>query len=352
MLLVAIMVPEKSDSISIQIEPIAKGVTPFDVIQSIATVELPYSVIRQILAESKLPVLDGPLFKVESPQYKLQLGFTQNVLYLSRNNEQVEAPVNSSDFVQCYVTWQPTELRLTVLDRSFGVAIDSGADPDEEIEKRTRTVTTPATLPPNSLVEWARSQLLVPTQTYKTIEYFFQEVVFALQSIQDKVDKINNLYRAFWNFKYGPHGKIVERLPKQEIDIHPTFRGLLSDIAIEKNFKISPDYEIGGGALDFLITGIIDPGYIGSVCVEFKNAHNSSLKDGLLKQLPAYMQAEGCDLGVFCVLWFKGIDFAEPSYSNEVDLKLMLEREADAAGLTGIRVMIFNLSRPEAPSRL
>lgn len=166
------------------------------------------------------------------------------------------------------------------------------------------------------------------------------------------MNRINNLYTAFWNFSYGPDHKIIARLPKQEPHIHPVIQGLLSDIAIAKSFRISSEYEIAGGDLDFLISGVLDTGTTKSVCIEFKNAHNPRLSHGLLKQLPDYMRAEGCDFGVYCVLWFKGADFGEPKHLDEINLKLSLEREASSAGLLSIRIMIFDLSRPTPPSRL
>jgi hypothetical protein len=332
----------RGDSVSIEIAPALqeKGMTPFDVMQSVATVEF---ITRP---------LPGLMFKLESPSYNLALGFTRENLYLVRNSARLELPVNITETAHYFVMWQPTELRVVGLDRTFGEALDSGANTAQEIERRSASCVTPATLPPNSLIEWARERLLLPIKTYRSIADFNQEVVFSLQSIQDKVNAINNLYTAFWNFSYGPEGKISARAPKQEPHIHPIIHGLLRDIAIAKSFKISSEYEIAGGDLDFLISGVLDTGKTKSVCIEFKNAHNPRLSPGLLKQLPSYMRAEGCDFGVYCVLWFKGADFAEPEHSDEIDLKLSLEREASSAGLLSIRVMIFDLSRPTPPSRL
>ena len=112
--------------------------------------------------------------------------------------------------------WQPTELRLIVLDRVFREAVDSSADATVVMERRTNSISTPATLPPPSLVDWARAQLIVQKQMHKSIADLYQQVVFSLQSIQDKISRINSLSAsAFWDFTYGPHGKIIERLPKK-----------------------------------------------------------------------------------------------------------------------------------------
>jgi len=333
----------RGDSVSIEIAPLLQeqGMTPFDVMQSVATAEF---ILR--------PSLGGWLFKLKSPRYNFELGFMRDTLYLVRNSARLERAVNMNEFAHYFVMWQPTELRVVVLDRTYGEAIASGADITQEIEHRSSRCATPATLPPNSLIEWARERLLLPIKTYKSVGDFNSEVVFSLQSIPDKVNAINDLYTAFWNFTYGPQGKIIARLPRQEPHIHPIIHGLLRDIAIAKSFNISSEYEIAGGDLDFLISGVLDTGKMKSVCVEFKNAHNPRLRHGLLKQLPKYMRAEGCDFGVYCVLWFKGDDFGEPKFPNEIELKLSLEREASSAGLSGIRVMIFDLSRPTPPSKL
>lgn len=104
--------------------------------------------------------------------------------------------------------------------------------------------------------------------------------------------------------------------------------------------------------MDFLISGYLKTGEIANVCVEFKHAHSPDLEDGLLKQLPAYMRAKGCNFGLYCVMFFKGPYFTEPRKHDLRNIDLFLNRLASSAGLSNIRILIFDFSRPKPPSQL
>ena len=107
----------------------------------------------------------GILFKVLSPDYYLEVGFTSDSFYIARNNKKLEMPIEAdkqSGYAMCSASWLPTELRLMVLDKSYGEAVDSGADAIAEINSRTNVLHTRPTFPPNSLMTWARKQAIVP----------------------------------------------------------------------------------------------------------------------------------------------------------------------------------------------
>jgi len=295
----------------------------------------------------------GYLFKVVSPDYYLEVGFTKTNFYIARNDRKLEIPLEpykQSGYVNCYALWQPTELSLLILDKSYDEAVSSGADAINEIEKRKKILRTPPTLPPNSLIDWARRKAIAPMITYDSLSHFYQEVVFALQSIPDKVATVG-MYNAFWDITYEG-SRIISRKPKREPDILPIIHGLLFDIATAKNFLVSPEHQIGGGRLDFLISGHLKTGEFANVCVEFKHAHSPDLKDGLLKQLPAYMRAKGCNFGLYCVMFFKGPYFMEPRKYDLRNIDLFLNGLASSAGLSNIRILIFDFSRPKPPSQL
>lgn len=177
----------------------------------------------------------------------------------------------------------------------------------------------------------------------------YQHVASALDRIPDKVTT-TGMWSAFWNNVYeGP--KLKSRTPKHETEIHPTIHALLFEIAIAQNFEVSPEYHIAGGRLDFLITAPLFSGETVPVCVEFKHAHSEDLFHGLCEQLPAYMQAKGSDFGIYCVTYFKGRDFGKPEKYDEQSLRMDLELARRQAGLDRIAIRIFDLSRPEPPSK-
>jgi hypothetical protein len=126
---------------------------------------------------------------------------------------------------------------------------------------------------------------------------------------------------------------------------------MLSDIALVQNLEVSREYPTAGGQLDFLFTAPLRTGQIIPVCVEFKHAHSSDLLHGLLVQLPAYMQAKGSDFGIYCVTYFKGRDFGEPAEYDKHSLRMALELKRRSAGLDRISILIFDLARPEPPSK-
>lgn len=335
------------NDVIIDITPQIRGhVTPRDLIEANGTLTF-------WIESSQFGEKAGYLFKVSCPDYYLEAGFTKTSFYIARNNQKLEMPLEpykQSGYVNCYAIWQPTELSLLILDKSYDKAVSSGADAINEIEKRKKILRTPPTLPPNSLIDWARRKAIAPTITYDSLSHFYQEVAFALQSIPDKIATVG-MYNAFWDITYEG-SRIVLRKPKREPDILPIIHGLLFDIATAKNFQVSPEHQIGGGQLDFLISGCLKTGEIANVCVEFKHAHSSDLEDGLLKQLPAYMRAKGCNFGLYCVMFFKGPYFTEPRKHDLRNIDLFLNGLASSAGLSNIRILIFDLSRPKPPSQL
>lgn len=342
-----LMSKKDPNNVIIDIAPqIRRYVTPHDLIEANGTLTF-------WINSSQLGERIGYFFKVSSPDYYLEVGFTRTSFYIARNDQRLEMsiePYRQAGNVNCYAMWQPTELSLLILGRSYNEAISSGVDAIGEIERRKKILKTSPTLPPNSLITWARKETIAPTITYDSLSHFYQEVTFALQSIPDKVTTVS-MYNAFWDIIYEG-SRIVSRKPKREQDILPIIHSLLFDIATAKNFEVSPEYQIGGGRLDFLISGHLKTGQIANVCIEFKHAHNPDLKDGLLKQLPSYMRAKGCDYGIYCVMFFKGPYFAEPRKYDLRNIDLFLNGLASSAGLSNIRILIFDFSHPKPPSQL
>lgn len=334
------------DNVSIDIAPqLLKQIIPLDLIVARGTLTFVMNLTQPDLKA-------GLLFRVMSEDYHLEVGFSDKAFYITRSGQRLEYPniLIAPGYAMYFAMWQPTELSLVVLDKSFSEIVSTCTDNTTEVEKRTKRIKTPPVFPPNSLIAWARWHAIAPKVTYESKASFYQEAALALQMIPDKITTAG-MQGAFWDITYEG-SKIVSRKPKREPDITPTLHGLLFDIAVAKNFEITPEYKIGVGKLDFLISGNILLGEKASVCVEFKEAHSPDLQHGLIKQLPEYMRAKGCDFGVYIVLFFKGPYFSEPIRSSIIDIDNALVQWAGDAGLSNIRRMIFDLSHPIPPSRL
>jgi len=335
-------------NVTIDIAPRLRGhVTPRDLIEAITS-------LKFWIDLTQLSKNNGFLFKVAHPDYYLEIGFASDSFYIIRNDQKLNmyiGPDTQIGYAMCVAVWQPTELKLTILDKSYGEAIDSGADAIAEVNNRTKALKTPPTLPPNSLINWARKELIAPVTLYDSASHFYQEATFALQSIPDKAVTAN-IYNIFWDITYKGLLEIAPRKPKKEPDIVSIIHGLLCDVATAKNFEITPQYPLGGGKLDFLISGRLKTGEVANVCVEFKHAHSRKLRDGLLKQLPTYMKNKGCDFGIYCVMFFKGKYFEEPKKYTIETLNSYLHSLWGPAGLSNIRILVFNLSYPIQPSKL
>ena len=299
----------------------------------------------------------GCIFRVASDDYLFECGFTNTEIYLQRNTyrlnyilQPIYRPLGS---VRFFVIWDIFMLKITVLDEGWieANAEMSGKEGIEEIEKRSRVLLTPPTLPPNSLLRWARKQAILPLVTYDTNEHFYGVVATSLENIDDQIQS-TGLTSPFWDITYE-RSHIKARKPKRETDVHPTIQALLYNIAQAKNFEVVREPLIAGGQLDFLISGPVATGGLAHVCVEFKPAHSNDLLDGLLKQLPAYMQAKGCDFGIYAVLYFKGKHFPEPTDFESVGaLELFLMTKAMEAGLSNLRILVIDVSHKKPPSQL
>jgi len=342
----------RTGEVMVQIAPQIRGrITSRDLINANGT--LTFNSNYSEIGEGKA----GFLFKVVNDSYYFEVGFTVTHIYIVRNHDRLELPIQPifkpTGHFFCAVTWSPTELSIILLDESYNDAIsvlDSPIKKEEELERRKKVLKTLATIPPNSLVCWARNRSIAPTDTYESEGDFNEVVTSAIQSVQDKVSTLG-VHNPFWDIFYEG-SKIISRKPKRETDIHPTIHTLLYDISLAKSLQISTEHAIAGGQLDFLISGILSSGQIVNVCIEFKHAHSKDVFSGLLKQLPAYMQAKGCDFGLYCVMWFKGEDFSEPKEYDLHQLEMLLNGSSISAGLSNIRVILLDFSHKKPPSKL
>lgn len=326
-----------NQNVSIRVAPILQGrLSKIDVIG-------PEAHMLHVINYENLS--KGRFFLVTTNSYCLELVMTDDTVVLTRNNIHVItklAPNGSRvGYFLLEVLWTPTKLGVTINDKSG---------------KRENSVVTPTTFPPHILQEWARREALFPTVTYESPTALFEAVLDQLQQLRNKIVNTNAI-NGFWNIGYEGN-TIVFREPKRETDIHPQIRLLLYDIELIKSLQIVPEYPIGTGELDFLITGRITEGQIVNVCLEFKLAHATDLAHGIQKQLPEYMVRRQTDFGIYCVLSF-GEEYPANTRKFEIQgfnsenpaLDFILPIAASHTGLPYLRSIIFDLSRRTVPSK-
>lgn len=343
---------DPTQDVTVAIAPQLRGhMTPRDLIKPAGT-----AMIRTRYSELG-GQHSGILARIESDNYKLELGVGENAVYIVRNNETLKAALQPvlepHDRVTCFMMWEPTKLIITLLDADYDEAIKQQSNDDEtlaEIDRRTMQLDTLPTMPPLTLLEWARRRAISPVKIYDSAGHAYETVAEALTGISDEI--INHSFNnAFWDIVYDGQ-RIVERVPKNEPDIHPTIHALLFNIAEAKNLLIVREYLVGGGMLDFLVSAPLQTGRQTSVAIEFKHAHSNDLEHGLLEQLPSYMRANGTDFGIYCILYFKGQHFQEPAQYDSDSLRVYLETLRVEAGLTNIRVIILDVSHHKPPSKV
>lgn len=318
----------------IGISPSVNGaITPFDLLMSKGT-------FTAVMTQD--PKADGDIFFISENGFYFNFSYQQKHLIVERNGAvlmmNLDLIPESVDFI-FILTWSSIKLELTCVNTISK-------------ESFSAELSTVSTIPPLTLIQWAREQNLVWTEEYENIVLFYSKVLSCFQTIQQKIDESGG-YSQFWNLSYEGN-KIVSRTPKKEVEIHPIIHCLLSDQALLSSFEIIPEYQTGIGNLDFLILGKLKNHGFAKVFVEFKNAHSQDLEKGLIDQLPKYMRNRGSEYGLFCVLNYKGEWFDEPKYESEFDLKMPLEAarfKMNDPINENIRILIFNLSKPKSASK-
>jgi hypothetical protein len=312
-------------------ESIAGHCTPTGLIRAEGSVQI-------VVVGSAFQVA-APLFSVRAENFHFEAGFKGKEFYIIRNGQTLTYPepikLAPDDLVFCGFNWSPT-----VIDGWFGF---------NKHELVNIKMKTPPTVPPFSLLRYIRAQNVTPKTEYNSVAELHLTVSEALESIKDKTALVGS--DAFWDVQYE-RGLIISRRPKRETHIHPTVHALIHDIALAKNLEIVPEYPVGGGCLDFLITGTLKSGERASIAVEFKLAHSRDVGHGLTHQLPTYMKVKGCDRGIYCVLYFRGLDFDEPhEFEAPQRMQIDLMCQLLPKGLDKqIQILMLNVSRKPSPS--
>ena len=128
-----------------------------------------------------------------------------------------------------------------------------------------------------------------------------------------------NWIEAFWDE--------TTNTPKKEISIQPTIIEILKPYLNPYGISIVKESDEGIGRLDFKCI-YNNNSKIMKVHIEFKLAHSDKWKNGLTKQLSAYMDADKTKYGIYLVFWFgDGIKFDKPKNIESIDI---LQEELDS----------------------
>lgn len=246
------------------------------------------------------------LFHVAADNFWFNLGFIDGELSLQRYDYDLR--VTEEFFQQLpedtsfIASWTPDSLIVLLGKRGFD---------GPNIRKVMKIEPRPA---PASLFRWARHQSLIPTEAYACEAEFVARVHTGLAMLQDKVDAMSNR-DIFWNVDYDGN-QVKHRSPKREVDLHGVMHAFLSDQFFLASIEVIPEAMSSVGRLDFLFIGQVKGVGMVKVCAEFKLAHSKDLYRGVEFQLPAYMISHGTDNGAYCIIDFRGKEFALPKEDN------------------------------------
>lgn len=314
--------------------PVRGYLTPADLLMSEGTFQF---------ATEKSQLLDGGnIFQIQGDGFIFNLSI-QNLSLVVQRNETVSIltleNVPEKTRLLFFIMWSYSKLTLMC---KYGKG---------EVDQIKSEVPNSPIAPPNNLLKQARLNNLIPTKEYENAEEFRTKVHSCLTTVNEKIEESGGYY-PFWNISYN-NGKIVNRKPKNEIEVQPIIQCLLSDQMLSSSIEIIPEFKGGAGNLDFLFIGQVKNRGSVYLCAEFKNAHSEKIFDGLLKQLPAYIKNKKADYGVYCVLNYFG-EWLNPSEkSKNIEFKIKATRlSMEKPFVDIIRVFNFNLAKPISASKL
>jgi len=138
---------------------------------------------------------------------------------------------------------------------------------------------------------------------------------------------------AGWKLLWNDNGT-----SKSEKAAQLLFLGIIKHYCKANDIDVSPEPIIGRGPVDFKVSH----GYSFRVLLELKLARNTKFWDGLRKQLPTYMEAEGIKHGYFIVVIFS---------DNDIDKLKGIRQAIQDVNSTGLVIQHFTVdARTEKPS--
>ena len=140
-----------------------------------------------------------------------------------------------------------------------------------------------------------------------------------------------------WQLLWNDNGE-----PRTERAAQTLFLGIVKHYCRANNIEVSREPNIGRGPVDFKFSR----GYEKRALLEVKKADNTRFWNGLLRQLPTYMEAEEVNLGFFLIIVYSDADAAR--------LGRIQEEVAEARETSGRRLwpVIVEARQPPSASRL
>jgi hypothetical protein len=109
-------------------------------------------------------------------------------------------------------------------------------------------------------------------------------------------------FKLLWNdAQTSTESDEKERQPRDEDTVQCLFAGIVKSYCQANNIDISREVETGRGPVDFKFSS----GYQKRVLVELKLAKSSKLKQGCLRQLPAYLKAQQIQYGYYVIIIYE-----------------------------------------------
>ncbi len=260
----------------------------------------------------------GYMFSVVYGGYVFAARIADGVVSVRRNNSLVVLPfedeVQGAQLVSVVVQWTPELLHISyAMLKSFN-----------KIADRATILHTTFTAPPPSLITSLRQQNLLEMHEYENEESFRSAVYSLLDRLQGR---IGHFYSTgiFWNLLLSK-GEIVAKLPKSETDSYTIIQAILIDQMLRYSIEVLPDDTPGSGPLDFVLMASIRNNGWSKVCLQIRNAHSPVLPDGLVKQLPKFMESQKAGSGIFLVMWY-GTYFSRSQDVTVTNLEAELVRQ-------------------------
>ena len=137
--------------------------------------------------------------------------------------------------------------------------------------------------------------------------------------------------------------------PLTEPSVQPLIKSHIQPFLELKGIQISREVTAANGSLDYLCSYTKEDKLF-KVGIELKNAHHPNLLNGLSNQLPAYLDDEGTQDGIFMVLWYKNQNYPSPARYNTID-ELMSYLQNNSPENYRIQVIVIDCTKKVAPSK-
>lgn len=277
------------------------------------------------------PAADGLFFELTNEEFLWRLEFKDGIAFARRNEHQVSAPLfQPVDEVRIMLFWGPELLGLSTHSRRGS---------------HERDIRTPFTVPPPAVIRAARAQLMLPPeQPFASRRDVTREVTTQLRALGGVL--AGGAWKSFWS----------NDQPRREPELTSIVDSYIRrQLELIKGIEVHQESKSGSGRMDFLFVGETESRERVRVCCEFKLGHSDDLQHGIEVQLPAYMQEQGTDQGVFAVLDFGANyppkrPFDLPGFTvDSVETILKLQGML-VAGQRNLQYVQIPVHKPKSPS--